>query len=305
MIVARTAGTPDAPPLEQSARRVMACRLALVDRSLATIASGDATAEAVHRLRVATRRAGACITAFKPFLPHRQRRWFRTSLGRIRRAAGETRDIDVLLARCLVERSAARRAARRRLADLLRGWRPAARRPLEAVARSGNRREWRDRSASLLEVIDASGHAGSAADFAHCRAVRLTTKFLDRFDHGIRGGDDAHRFRIECKKLRYVLEALSDVASVDATSAGERVLQGLQGRFGEFTDHAAAADRLARWLRRECDRSIRRVLRARRRKESRLASAGLHRCDAWWTAARRRTVRRKLERMLRRMARPA
>src|SRR5262245_11473393 len=55
--------------------------------------------EHVHQLRVATRRADAAMRAFADFLPRRKAKKLRRALKRIRRAAGEARDHDVMAMR--------------------------------------------------------------------------------------------------------------------------------------------------------------------------------------------------------------
>ena len=53
-------------------------------------------AEHVHRLRVSTRRAMAALQLYRDFLPRKRARWMKKQLKKVRRAAGEARDLDVL-----------------------------------------------------------------------------------------------------------------------------------------------------------------------------------------------------------------
>lgn len=53
--------------------------------------------EDMHDLRVATRRAVAALRSFRRFVPKRDTRRMRRDLRRLRRAAGEARDLDVLI----------------------------------------------------------------------------------------------------------------------------------------------------------------------------------------------------------------
>ena len=55
--------------------------------------------EHVHQLRVATRRAMAALRIFELLLPRRRARKMKKQLKRIRRAAGDARNLDVLAAR--------------------------------------------------------------------------------------------------------------------------------------------------------------------------------------------------------------
>src|SRR4051812_42557814 len=83
-----------------AARRSLELRLAVVAHSLplaAYLAEHDI--EHVHRLRVATRRAAAALKLYGECLPQKSVRWFKKRLRQIRRAAGEARDLDVLIQR--------------------------------------------------------------------------------------------------------------------------------------------------------------------------------------------------------------
>lgn len=85
----------------------------------------------VHQLRVATRRAIAAIDAFRDLLPTKRADWFTKQLRRIRRAAGEARDLDVLTDRLTGETGDAPGGqARRRLVAMLSKQRQFARQPI-------------------------------------------------------------------------------------------------------------------------------------------------------------------------------
>src|SRR6476660_2326993 len=83
-----------------AARRSLELRLAVVAHTLPLAAHlADHDIEHVHRLRVATRRAAAALKLYRDWLPEKTRRWFKKRLRQIRRAAGEARDLDVLIQR--------------------------------------------------------------------------------------------------------------------------------------------------------------------------------------------------------------
>jgi len=289
-------------PVADAASRVLRKRLAAVGRAVALVSANNTRAEAVHRLRVSTRRASAAITAFRPLIPRRQRRWFKKSLRRMRDAAGEARDLDVLAARCR-EASAARSSeagatARRRLKELLAKRRPETRRGLEAVIADLRRHDWKTKTAAVVAAVASAPTAETIAAFAGRRSRRLVGRFLARLDHRLRDERDIHRLRIETKKLRYVLEAFADGMQPAASAACDRTLRRLQGRLGEFTDHAAAAERLRLWLRHEEVARARQTLLAARRQESASANRAKRDCIRWWTASRREAVARHVRRAL-------
>ena len=100
--------------VDDAARRSLEPRLTAVVHWLplaAYLAEHDV--EHVHRLRVSTRRAVAALKLYRDWLPRKQRRWVKKRLKKIRRAAGDARDLDVLaerLARDYGERVGAGRA---------------------------------------------------------------------------------------------------------------------------------------------------------------------------------------------------
>src|SRR3954466_9022178 len=91
-------------PVEEAARRSLEPRLAAVARCLPLAAHlAEHEFEHVHRLRVATRRACAALKLYKQLLPEKPARWLKRRLRKIRKAAGDARDLDVLSRRLLVE----------------------------------------------------------------------------------------------------------------------------------------------------------------------------------------------------------
>jgi hypothetical protein len=82
------------------AQRTLAAWLGAVQHYLPLAADKAAEdSEHVHHLRVWTRRAGAALTLYADLLPQRRVAWMTTQLKRLRRAANEARDLDVLAQR--------------------------------------------------------------------------------------------------------------------------------------------------------------------------------------------------------------
>ena len=57
--------------------------------------NADDDVEYVHQLRVASRRAMAVLEIFDAMLPRKRSKWLTRQLKRIRKAAGDARDLDV------------------------------------------------------------------------------------------------------------------------------------------------------------------------------------------------------------------
>jgi len=252
-MAARAVVAPRPPALSSSddarvaARSVLAAHLASFDREEAAARGGDV--EAVHQLRVATRRLRATLQLFAPVLPAATVGAAGMGLAWLGRGVGGVRDLDVLLL--------AVAARSRRLADDAR----AALGPLEHVV-------------SERRVV-ALAEMGRLLDSARCRRIRAALGRLAWSGPGarppVRLGDVAgdlvrpllravqraardldvdtpavelHRLRVRVKRLRYACETLEGLAE-DTIRPVVRRLVRLQDALGEHQD----AVMQAAWLR--------------------------------------------------------
>src|SRR3954471_4319155 len=88
------------------ARQALAMRLLRVAKNLRRAAKASAKqAEDIHRLRTWSRRAAAAVELLRPLLAGKQGKWFDKKLRKIRRAAGEVRDLDVMCKQLEEERA--------------------------------------------------------------------------------------------------------------------------------------------------------------------------------------------------------
>lgn len=258
-------------------------------------------AEHVHQLRVATRRAIAALHAFRPVIPTARSKWFQKRLRRLRRAAGEARDLDVLTAG--VARSGAA-PAHGRLIRMLSKQRRSACAPIRSQRDLLVAARWAARVERLLAGIRRRRRRRRRG-FTHFAARRLepmVNSFLEHADRRLREEDEIHALRIAGKKLRYALETFAPPLASRSLTRCRRSLEQLQEKLGAFTDHASAAERFARWARSTNAASDRDALVSSRIAESRRADAALKAFSQWWTASRRRTVRSHFEKMLARLA---
>jgi CHAD domain-containing protein len=223
---------------------------ALVSPARRVRAGGDA--EAIHDLRVATRRASAALalwsTALDPDLTRRARRM----LARLRRRLARTRELEVLtlqLAAMLAGESAEmreeglrvmRRLSRRVAARRVRAARLARRRRLERLA---------------LGIGEAAATAGGERTLILAAARRLVDQ---------RGGDARaalglalaqrsdevlHEVRLVAKRWRYAIESLAAVTA-EPPRDGLKLARDLQQCLGVIHDAALLRDELARLARR-------------------------------------------------------
>jgi len=292
-------------PASQVARRTLRKRLDAVWTELQAAAGDRQDADRVHRLRVATRRTLAAVDAFADLLPAKRRDWFAKRLRRLRRAAGEARDLDVLTDRLGREVAGpqlpvAGLAARDRLIAMLARRQAASRGPIRQMRDALLASDWHGRTERLLDRVGSRDADRPFADFARRRFRPLVARFFARADHRLRSADEMHRLRIEGKKLRYAMEIFARVFPVRECVRCADALERLQEALGDFTDHAAAADRLRRWARSDGIGMQQETLAALHDVEAARADKARKAFAKWWTPTRRRRLRRALERTLRR-----
>jgi CHAD domain-containing protein len=235
-------GLTAATPVGAAARRVLAARLGAVNDALSAAAAWGADPEPVHKLRVATRRAGAALNAFADLLPGKAYRKARRVLKRLRRSAGAARDADVFLdalrlwsihqspaARpgahfLLGHVFAHRQAAQAGLGKAIEQARAKPLTDLAAKVRGGSRESLRERAvpvlADLLRELETAA-AGNLDDYGHL--------------HGV---------RIQGKRLRYALEVFINCFDPAAREQVYPLVEGLQDILGLANDSYQAGSRL-------------------------------------------------------------
>jgi CHAD domain-containing protein len=201
--------------------------------------STDDPIEAVHDLRVASRRLRAFIDVFRPLLDSEIVERTEKPLRRITRAARSLRDLDVqteLLVKRLARASTdAERGALEHLLEQLELDRDRAERRAEKRLRKVDFDELQvSMSAALGETVARLPHDASAAG---ALANELLERLVDQAsrdkpaDDGIEYPEEMHRLRIDLKKLRYAMELFQPVFGDDYDALYERVedLQELLG----------------------------------------------------------------------------
>jgi CHAD domain-containing protein len=293
-----------ATPAGWVAQRTIRARLDSVWAETQAAVSRPADTANVHRLRVATRRTLAAFAAFRDLLPPKRLAWFEKRLRRLRRAAGDARDLDVLTGRLAPGVADVRRdpgaVARVRLITMLSRQRDASRQPIREIHDQLVEADWAGRVESLLARIPSGRGQPTFGQYARGRLRPIVGRFFTKADRRLRDDDDVHALRIAGKKLRYVLEIFSPVFSQRVRERCQDALERLQETLGEFTDHAAAADRFERLGRQRSMTSNRATLAMLRKREASLASDARKAFVKWWNPPRRRELRRTFERSLRR-----
>ncbi|MGE3777629.1 MAG: CHAD domain-containing protein [Pirellulaceae bacterium] len=296
---------------ERIARAALRELLTSVDTLWREAAAGDlADTEAVHQLRVSTRRSGAALDVFAHFLPARASRRLERKLAKLRRRAGRARDYDVLAGRYarlpgivppgLIELLDMRRAqARSAIRALHEHWQQ------EGILERAAGELVRAVRPRRTEARRAASRGGSIPfhRFAPRRLRKIAQRFYSAGDTDPRRLEDMHPLRIRAKQLRYGLDLLRAGLAAERFDKVYALVKKLTQRLGEVNDDLAAAGIAAELLAKQD--AIGNSTELREWLEQRVAAergAAADRFEAfrhWWTPRRQRRLRRRLKKLAR------
>jgi len=209
--------------------------------------------EAVHDMRVATRRLRAALRAFEAGVPGRLRSRLARDLKWLARCLGRVRDLDVELQN-LDDSEAALPAARRRGIEPyrihLQAQRAQCHRDLLQALDSPRYFDLLAR----VEDLTAGAVTPPRSDEARARTAAVGRRSIKRafrrlLDCGAAIGgepaaEDLHALRIRAKRLRYVLEFLRELTGGPGRRLVKQLVR-LQDLLGTFNDAQVATRRLA------------------------------------------------------------
>ncbi len=292
---------PEAP-IPRAARKAIASRLRAVEHFLREAAqvsgNADEDTEAVHQLRVWTRRAAAALRLFQAVLPRRPAKWLRRKLRRMRRTAGEARDCDVLagqlasgdvpsLAHAGVHLRQRRAKAERKLAALYKTLVRSEKLQRKA-ARLRDRARWRGRKRSP-----------KFGPWCREQLGPLCEAFFELAAGDLAQNEALHELRLSGKRLRYALELAPAAIPAGQHRRLYDELSDLQDRLGGLCDAMVAVERLQQLQDETQDRALRKELQAAATREARQLAARKTRLLRWWSRKRQQQMRRGWEKALR------
>jgi CHAD domain-containing protein len=282
------AATSNAPS-DEIARSALAERLLAVAHYLKKSVGGKDEAEAVHQLRVWTRRAGAALDLFEPGVPKKTGERMEKTLHKLRKAAGDVRDCDVQKDRVkamdeklpMARRSLkkCRRKAERQLKRLRRELRKGDRFNL-AIEQLLSRITWPKRHSSR--------EAPPFATLCRRQLAPLATGFFRSARLDLSEFKNLHQMRIAGKGLRYALELAVAVIPERIHRQLYEALNELQDRAGEVCDQRAFLDSVKEWLGDAKKRKSQERLKALQRRERQRYEAAHRKFLKWWSEPRRR-----------------
>jgi len=231
------AGLCSATAVKKAARDVLAVRVDAVNETGRQAVEQFTDPEAVHQLRVATRRARAALAVFADALPRKAVRRGRKTLRKLRRAAGAVRNLDVLLA--AIAEVPSRNGPRESGATLFLTGYLVARQAAERgrLLRSLNRL-LNGKALRRLMRLPGRAHAGANRTLGEWASEALD-EIIGRFDETLGGKIDEerlHQVRIVGKELRYALEVFIDCYDAEVRDEIYAALEDLQEMLGRAND---------------------------------------------------------------------
>jgi CHAD domain-containing protein len=245
-------------PMSEAGRKILAYYFARFLAQETPVRAGE-NGEAVHDMRVATRRLRSALNIFGPFLRERTIKPFEKELRRVGRSLGTVRDLEVALAKAEKYISAALAGDGQGLQPLLDEWQCK-----QAEART-----------SLIKTLDSDRYSQFLADFAEfvttpgLGAVEIKHNLpiphlvchvaprliYERYEAVRAYGplleetslDRLHALRIDSKRLRYALEAFTEVLGSEAKDVIDKV-KALQEHLGDLQDTRVASDLLFEFI---------------------------------------------------------
>ncbi len=220
----------------------------------------DIDSEFLHDYRVALRRTRSALTQIKHIFPPEAIHGFKKDYARLGKLSNRLRDLDVYLLKKSEYRDMLPGQLRSGLDPLFRTL--AAERQeahaefVQAMAMQDYRRVI-SRWDSFLDTAAVSGTApgrhGEEPVLGLARRL-IDKKYRQVVDAGLKITDDScdaelHRLRIQCKKLRYLLEFFASLFPAKETTHLIKQLKQLQDNLGDFNDLRVQQENLTRYLR--------------------------------------------------------
>ncbi len=283
------ADSPDVPA-QAVARRAIEARLHTVWDWL-PLAAKDATddIEYVHQLRVATRRAMATLEIFGDLLPPHRGQWYLKQLKRVRQAAGDARDLDVLTERlqhaCEVEPQDGCAA----LLDRVATARAAAQPSIAKTHKKLRRRKFCHCIDKFVDKVRWRTHDVRRPTFREAAQTGMRAVAEAFFRAGEANFDDTqalHQFRIAGKQVRYAMEVFAAAFSPAFRKELYPLVAELQEKLGEINDHATAHERYLAWLNETLDEPQRLILSKLLIVEATALANSTHTFRQWYTPSR-------------------
>jgi CHAD domain-containing protein len=279
-----------------AARKSLEARLATVAYWLPLAARPvDGDTERVHQLRVATRRAVAALQLYRDWLPRKPRRWLTKRLKKLRRTAGDARDLDVLFARLQKELGQQGAEVLRCLAEKRNSLQP----DIVAIAdRCQHRNRMQRKTYDLLEGIAPPTHKNSTdphlGAWAKTKVRGVAQAFFAAEPPDNADWSALHQFRIAGKELRYTMELLAPAFDDQLRKEQYPIIEDLQEKLGNINDFVAGGDLLKKLRDSETSTPAKDQFDTLIAEHEKTRDHAIADFRKWWTADRAETLRKGL-----------
>jgi len=251
-----------AQSMSEAGRTILAYHFAKMLSEIPVIVEGH-NIEAIHDMRVATRRMRSALRLFRPYYKRSVTRPMNRSLRQIADQLGEVRDLDVfrMKAETHAEALSARdRSHFRAFLSLLQQQESEARERLLRMFMQPEFAEFLERTRDFVETAGDGNRRIALVDedgYPVPHAIRdvvpaliyLQVGAMRAYEPLLEGAslDMLHALRIEAKRLRYMLESFTSVLGPESKEAIDAV-KALQDFLGELQDARVAQTMLTHYL---------------------------------------------------------
>ncbi|MEX0679329.1 MAG: CHAD domain-containing protein [Pirellulales bacterium] len=297
--------------VEDVARRALEARLERLWHYLElSVRQQPSETEDVHQLRVFARRTAAAMEIFADWLPRRRGRWMSKKLKRIRKAAGEARDLDVLRMRWTERMHEMPSGQASLLLEQVKRRRRKGQWPIEDAYHRLVRNRFERRAAKFIKRVrlrtqDAAGCGQRLGCLARVALGRLVVPFLQAARAEMADAEALHAFRIQSKQVRYAMEIFGGAFDAEFRQELYTIVESLQDRLGAVNDHVTAQRYLAGWRGETDSCAVHQAIDVGIEHEQRWFELSRQEFLAWWTHERREDLRRHFARYVELDAAPA
>lgn len=299
------AGLAPADPIGRAAQIAIENRLEFLWHCLKQAGQlENPAAEEVHQARVSARRATAALETFVALVPKKRGAWMQKQIKRVRRAAGDTRDDDVLLAR-LQEIVPQPNKIQAGEDPPLWQVQLATERALHQISiarayRKLKRKRFRRR---VKELVNRICWRGPQPEPSYRDAAIVTVReVLAGMESTLLGvlpqEESLHPLRIAGKRLRYTLELFKDAFTTSLMQ--DEIypqVEAMQDLLGKVNDHVSAIERIESWLETSNDEGTVRDLQELLHVESDALEATHTAFSQWWERGEAKLLCQRLHRL--------
>lgn len=208
----------------------------------------DENVEYVHQLRVASRRVTAALDLFRDLLPARRAKRLRKLVRKLRRSAGDARDLDVMLIRFRSRSEASPDRNFERIIRQLKKKRKQAQKQIVIARTDAKQCGLKNDAQQLLRRIKRSPDSElSFQDVAIDAFEQSAAEFFRHVEPDAADPTALHEMRIAGKSLRYTMEIVHSAFDTSFRTKLYPMTIELQDAFGSISDRAAAAFLFEKW----------------------------------------------------------